>query len=138
MGIYVRWDSKFRRGLSGTTVKVKGENHTVALDPHGHQLHCSIGKRVLPHPLVILTVTHTALAILFSLGISWITFLSRNSDSLSWSDDEGQSDARQLWSCLHSSLSLDELSKRAHSYHQHTARILARLVQTEHVKPSVD
>ena len=74
-GYYLRWDSKFRRGLSGTTVKVKGENQTVALDPYGHRSHCSIGKRLLPNLLVSLTVTHTALAILFSLGISWIGVL---------------------------------------------------------------
>ena len=66
------------------------------------------------------------------------TMLSRNSDNLSWSEDEGQSDARQLWGCLHSPLSLGELFERANSCHYHTAHILARLVQTEQVKQSVD
>jgi hypothetical protein len=66
------------------------------------------------------------------------TILSRNSDNLGWSEDEGQSDARQLWGCLHFPLSLGEFFERANSCHYHSARIWDRLVQTEQVKQSID
>ena len=65
------------------------------------------------------------------------TVLERNVDALDWSDDEGQADARQVWGCLHSPMTVRELFDKAHSCHCHTARILARLLQTEQVRPAV-
>jgi len=65
------------------------------------------------------------------------TMLERNVAALEWSDDEGQADARQVWGCLHSPMSVAELLEKAHSCHCHTARILTRLLQTEQVKPAV-
>lgn len=63
------------------------------------------------------------------------TVIERNADALEWSDDEGQADARQVWGCLHSPMTIAELFEKAHSCHCHTARILAQLLQTEQVKP---
>lgn len=65
------------------------------------------------------------------------TLLERNAEALDWSDDEGQADARQVWGCLHSPMTVAELFEKAHSCHYHTARILTRLLQTEQVKPAV-
>ena len=65
------------------------------------------------------------------------TVLKRNVDALDWSDDEGQADARQVWGCLHSPTTVRELLDKAHSCHCHTARILARLLQTAQVRPAV-
>ena len=65
------------------------------------------------------------------------TVIQRNVDALDWSDDEGQADARQVWGCLHSPMTVAELFEKAHSCHCHTARILARLLQTEQVRPAV-
>ncbi len=65
------------------------------------------------------------------------TVIQRNVDALDWSDDEGQADARQVWGCLHSPMTVRELFDKAHSCHCHTARILARLLQTEQVRPAV-
>ena len=65
------------------------------------------------------------------------TVLERNVDALDWSVDEGQADARQVWGCLHSPMTVRELFDKAHSCHCHTARILARLLQTEQVRPAV-
>jgi len=65
------------------------------------------------------------------------TVLERNVDDLDWGDDEGQADARQVWGCLHSPMTLRELFDKAHSCHCHTARILARLLQTEQVRPAI-
>jgi CRP-like cAMP-binding protein len=66
------------------------------------------------------------------------TVIARNADNLTWIEDEGQSEARQLWGCLHSPLSVGEVFQRANSCHYHTARILSRLLQTEQVKPTVN
>jgi CRP-like cAMP-binding protein len=65
------------------------------------------------------------------------TLLERNRPSLSWTDDESQSDARQIWGCLHAPLSVSEIFERAHSCGYHTARIITRLIQTEQIKPSI-
>jgi len=65
------------------------------------------------------------------------TMLERNVAALEWNDDEGQADARQVWGCLHSPMSVAELLEKAHSCHCHTARILTRLLQTEQVRPAV-
>lgn len=65
------------------------------------------------------------------------TVIARNADALEWEDDEGQADARQVWGCLHSPMTIRELFERAHSCHYHTARILTRLLQTGQVKPAV-
>ena len=65
------------------------------------------------------------------------TVIQRNVDALDWSDDEGQADARQVWGCLRSPKTVAELFEKAHSCHCHTARILARLLQTEQVRPAV-
>jgi CRP-like cAMP-binding protein len=65
------------------------------------------------------------------------TKLERNRPSLSWTEDEGQADARQIWGCLHAPLTVGEIFERAHSCGYHTARIITRLLQTEQVKPSL-
>ncbi|GMR23539.1 MAG: hypothetical protein BMS9Abin37_1980 [Acidobacteriota bacterium] len=65
------------------------------------------------------------------------TMIERNVDELDWSDDEAQADARQVWGCIHSPMTVAELFEKAHSCHCHTARILARLLQTEQIKPGV-
>jgi len=64
--------------------------------------------------------------------------LKRNAEALDWSESEGQADARHLWACLHAPISVGELFERGHGCHYHTARILARLLETEQVKPAVD
>jgi CRP-like cAMP-binding protein len=65
------------------------------------------------------------------------TVIQRNAASLEWADDEGQADARQVWGCLHSPMTVRQLFDRAHSCNYHTARILTRLLQTEQVKPAI-
>ncbi len=65
------------------------------------------------------------------------TSLERNRPTLTWSEAEGQADARQIWGCLHVPLTVNEIFERAHSCGYHTARIITRLIQTEQVKPSV-
>lgn len=65
------------------------------------------------------------------------TLIERNAEALDWSEDDGQADARQVWGCLHSPITVAELFEKAHSCHCHTARILTRLLQTEQVRPAV-
>ncbi len=65
------------------------------------------------------------------------TKLERNRPTLSWTEDEGQADARQIWGCLHAPLTVSEIFERAHSCGYHTARIITRLIQTEQVKPTL-
>jgi CRP-like cAMP-binding protein len=65
------------------------------------------------------------------------TLMERNRPSLSWSEDEGQADARQIWGCLHVPLTVAEIFERAHSCGYHTARIITQLIQTEQIRPSV-
>ena len=65
------------------------------------------------------------------------TMLQRNRPTLSWNEDEGQADARQIWGCLHVPLRVAEIFERAHSCGYHTARIITQLIQTEQIKPSV-
>jgi len=65
------------------------------------------------------------------------TMLQRNRPTLSWNEDEGQADARQIWGCLHVPLSVAEIFERAHSCGYHTARIITQLIQTEQIRPSI-
>jgi len=65
------------------------------------------------------------------------TVLKRNVETLDWGDAEGQADARQVWGCLHSPMTVRELLDKAHSCHCHTARILAGLLQTEQIRPAI-
>lgn len=65
------------------------------------------------------------------------TMLERNTDTLSWDEDESQAEARHLWGCLHSPTTVADILEKAHPCHYHTARILARLLQTEQIKPTV-
>ncbi len=63
------------------------------------------------------------------------TIIERNAASLSWTDDEAQADARHIWGCLHTPLSVEAIFERAHSCGYHTALIITRLLQTEQIKP---
>jgi CRP-like cAMP-binding protein len=65
------------------------------------------------------------------------TRMERNAPALSWTDDEGQADARQIWGCLHAPLTVDEIFERSHACGYHTALIITRLLQTEQIKPSL-
>jgi CRP-like cAMP-binding protein len=66
------------------------------------------------------------------------TTVERNVETLSWSEDEGQAEARQLWAFLHSPTTVAEIFDKAHACHYHTARILTRLLQTEQIRPMVN
>lgn len=63
------------------------------------------------------------------------TVVERNVSSLGWNEEEAQADARQIWGCLHTPLSVGEIFERAHSCGYHTALIITRLLQTEQIKP---
>jgi CRP-like cAMP-binding protein len=65
------------------------------------------------------------------------TLLERNRPSLDWTEEEGQTDARQIWGCLHVPLSVSDIFERAHACGYHTARIITRLIQTEQIRPMV-
>ncbi|HXV59813.1 MAG TPA: cyclic nucleotide-binding domain-containing protein [Vicinamibacteria bacterium] len=65
------------------------------------------------------------------------TRLQRNRDTLEWTGDEGQADARQLWGCLHQPVTLADLFARSHACRYHAARVLTRMLQTEQIRPSV-
>ena len=64
--------------------------------------------------------------------------LKRNKDALDWDDAEAQADAHHLWGLLHSPTSIGDLFERAHSCHYHTAKILARLLESGQIRPAVD
>ena len=65
------------------------------------------------------------------------TVLERNTEVLEWVDEKGKADAQELWGCLHSPLTVGQLFERSHTCHYHSARILARFIETEQVKPAV-
>lgn len=65
------------------------------------------------------------------------TVLERNSDAIDWNEEEGKTEAHQLWGSLHAPLTVGEIFERAHSCRYHTARILAKLLQTEQIKPTL-
>jgi CRP-like cAMP-binding protein len=68
---------------------------------------------------------------------AWSTVLERNRPSLSWTEDESQADARQIWACLHTSARVSELFEKANACHYHAARIVTRLLQTEQIRPAI-
>lgn len=65
------------------------------------------------------------------------TLVERNSESLTWEEEEAQADARHLWGLMHTPISVAELFDRAHACRYHTARILTHLLQTGQIKPAV-
>jgi len=61
------------------------------------------------------------------------TLLERNTETFSWSEEHDEDDARELWTCLSSPLTVHELLERAHTCHFHSARLIALLIQTEQI-----
>jgi CRP-like cAMP-binding protein len=65
------------------------------------------------------------------------TRIERNAAALTWTEEEAQADARHIWGCLHTPLTVEAIFERAHSCGYHTALIITRLLQTEQIKPSL-
>jgi CRP-like cAMP-binding protein len=65
------------------------------------------------------------------------TMIERNRPALSWTDDESQADARQIWGCLHTPARVSDIFERAHACRYHTARIVTHLLQTEQIRPAL-